>query len=282
MEWEERTSHRGSYAGSSKLRCGSITWASPSTIRSPSLTAPSSRSLDQPGSVQLVVGLLDDPDRAGRRRTARVEGDVEHELADLVAGHAVGERPRHMTLEFLGAELGDQQGDGGDTAVPLGELRSFPDVPEEHARCQLDQVRTDRCAVVALEGRRAGHALVRRVPARRSRTPTYSLTSGSTSPSANSARTPRRRCWAAALTGTGTAASVARPSATSKSLHMLPIVKSNRRRPSGPRSHAFQTFIPQTSPTRRGSSPAFVPSNSASTSATIFTWLARLSTVFIA
>ena len=83
------------------------------------------------------------PARHGRR-PARVEGQVGDDLADLLAGDAVGERALEVPGELVAPVHGDQRGDGDEAAVALGQPGPLPDVAVHDLLGQLDQLGRDR------------------------------------------------------------------------------------------------------------------------------------------
>src|SRR5690606_28563703 len=88
----------------------------------------------------LVEDFLGETCRSNARGPAGVERDVRDQLGYLVASHAVVQRPADVALELLDTPLVRQDGNGDQAAVTLGQLGTFPDVPEQHLLAQLSQL----------------------------------------------------------------------------------------------------------------------------------------------
>src|SRR5713101_9436391 len=70
-----------------------------------------------------------------------VEGQVRDDFADLVLGHAVGQRASDVAAELLGAVESCQHRDSNKTAVALGEAGTFPDITKENLVRDIHQFR---------------------------------------------------------------------------------------------------------------------------------------------
>src|SRR5262245_13082298 len=95
---------------------------------------------------RLLLGLehaLGDPRRGHRGGPAGVERHVGDDLADLLLGDAVGERPLDVALELVAAIQCREGGHGDEAAVALRELRALPHVPEEDLLAEVDELRDD-------------------------------------------------------------------------------------------------------------------------------------------
>src|SRR5215471_19470625 len=82
-------------------------------------------------------------DRRYRARPTDVEREVGDGLDELLLGDAVFDRLREVELHLLGLAGRDESGAGDEASVPLRELRPLPDVAEQDAVGDLDELRRE-------------------------------------------------------------------------------------------------------------------------------------------
>src|ERR1700758_1064126 len=78
-----------------------------------------------------------------RRWPARIESEVSDDLAELVLGDAIVERPLQMADQLLFAAERDQGSANDQAAVALGEAGPLPNFAKQHPFAEIDQARDD-------------------------------------------------------------------------------------------------------------------------------------------
>src|SRR6516162_3457823 len=100
-------------------------------------------------SPPLFKHVLGDQSCGHRRRPARIKGEMRDDFTDLILGDAIVERALQMADQLLFAAKRDQGRAGDQAAVPLGQLRALPNIPEQDLFAEVDQLWNDVADLVA-------------------------------------------------------------------------------------------------------------------------------------